>query len=260
MNLTKKLKAPFSPGSVKSSCKCSDFSLKASSKGENIGCTLRSSSDDLLKGVLQPSFSVPSSYSFDGRTFQLDVKKDINGFLKLNHVVSFVPETSKFGNATRLELISSYLRGSANIDYSAPREAKINLKGIYGDASAQLNGKLFQPRNLKYTLNPTKNVSLETDFNKFKIGLIQAGETAEGGIEYGWSKGNSSHSLVLAVKKRLPKADLYAKVDHNGEVSFAQTAFLDLGTLEKIKCTIGCQFNALQWQAPRFGVNFDLNF
>ena len=101
------------------------------------------------------------------------MKKDINGFLKLNHVVSFVPETSKFGNATRLELISSYLRGSANIDYSAPREAKINLKGIYGDASAQLNGKLFQPRNFKYTLNPTKNVSLETDFNKFKIGLIQ---------------------------------------------------------------------------------------
>lgn len=26
------------------------------------------------------------------------------------------------------------------------------------------------------------------------------------------------------MKKRLPKADLYAKVDHNGEVSFAQTA------------------------------------
>ena len=121
----------------------------------------------------QPSFSIPSSYSFDGKTFQLDVKKDFSGFGKLNHVVSFVPETNKFGNATRLELISSYLRGSAYIDYSAPREAKVNLKGIYGDASAQLNGKLFQPRNFKYTLNPTKNVSLETDFNKFKIGLIQ---------------------------------------------------------------------------------------
>lgn len=101
------------------------------------------------------------------------MKKDFNGIVRLNHVVSFVPETNKFGNASRLELISSYLRGSANIDYSAPREAKVNLKGIYGDASAQLNGKLFQPSNFKYTLNPTKNVSLETDFNKFKIGLIQ---------------------------------------------------------------------------------------
>ena len=121
----------------------------------------------------QPSFSVPSSYSFDGKTFQLDVKKDFSGIVRLNHVVSFVPETNKFGNASRLELISSYLRGSANIDYSAPREAKVNLKGIYGDASAQLSGKLFQPSNFKYTLNPTKNVSLETDFNKFKIGLVQ---------------------------------------------------------------------------------------
>jgi len=70
--------------------------------------------------------------------------------------------------------------------------------------------------------------------------LVKGREGVEGGIEYGWTKGNASHSLVLAVKKRLAKADIYAKVDHTGEVSFAQTAvseYFFLPSTQKLKLT-----------------------
>merc|ERR1712134_15154 len=190
---------------------------------------------DALMGLAN-EFKLPCTKKYDGKAITLEMSQTF-GQAKLGLDTTFTPATSALGNTLK-------------VDFGA--------NGV----TAGVKGKLNNIAAPQFVWAPKPCLVVHTDLTKYDMSWAMSGDSHAFALKYGWMMGSDHSNFAVAAKKTLSNgADLHIKSDLTGITDVAHVSNVSVGEFNNVKCTLGAQFNILQWgkAAPVFGAGFEFS-
>jgi len=249
---------PFNAGKVDLNVKSEGFVLKNCFKDDTIASKVELKADDALLG-LASGFTLPVAKTFDGKDLNISIAKEISN-LKLQLDTTYTPSSGGVGNVVKAEFNGDIASAGLNVNAADVKAATLHAAANYNGITVGVKGPASNLSALNYVFAPHKNLVIETDLAKFNLGYLLAGPQHEVGLKYSFTKNEKEHDFVFAAKKKIGDADVHIKADLSGQFNAAHVSHVDFGEFKNVKCTLGAQFNILNWTTPKFGAGFDFSF
>lgn len=256
--LTDLYKRPFNAGKVDVNVKSESFSLKNVFKDGQINSNVELVGSDALLGLAN-GFTVPIKKQFDGKDVKVTVGKELSG-LKVQLEGVYTPSTGGLTDLIKAEYSGQLASAGISLNPVDPTAASVHATAGYKGVTVGVQGVANKLSEVNYIVSPTKTLTLQTDLNKFNIGYLLCGNASTVGLAYSWNKGSTDHSFAFAAKKQVGSANVHLKTDLSGQVDLAHVSHVDFGEFKNVKCTLGSQFNVLNWAAPKFGAGLEFAF
>lgn len=251
-------KNPFNAGKVDVNVKSDTFSLNNCFKDGTVFTNSQLTGSDAFCGLAK-GCTLPITKTFDGKDIKVTVSKEIKS-LKIQCEGSYTPSTGGFGDNIKAEYCGKLASAGVSLDVKNIAATNVHAVAGYKGVTVGVQGAANNLHGLNYIISPTKDLTLQTDLTKFNIGYLLATKEHQVGLAYSWTKASADHAFAFAAKKQIGIGMVHIKTDLTGQVDLAHVSHVDFGEFKNVKCTLGGQFNALSWNAPKFGCGLDFSF